>query len=156
VYYHDQGCQLPKLQVGDEVLINPHMLALVDVKGHSWKLIQRKIGPFEITEIISLTAFRIYLPDTYPMHNVINIQHLMKYYSKIRLAHSLANPRDCLKSSEEFKEFEVDKIVDKQKQKGKSYYKRRWKGFNTENDTWQTAQDLRNAPELLKEWRLCL
>ena len=75
-YQYDKGRQPPKLNVGDEVLINPHSLELVDVKGKSRKLVQRKIGPFEITETISPTAYRLRLPDTYPMHNVVNIQHL--------------------------------------------------------------------------------
>jgi hypothetical protein len=79
-YQYDKGCRAPTLKVGDEVLINPHSLELVDIKGRSHKLIQHKIGPFEIMEVINPTAYRLRLPDTYPMHNVVNIQHLAKYH----------------------------------------------------------------------------
>jgi hypothetical protein len=79
-YQYDKGCRAPTLKVGDKVLINPHTLELVDMKGCSHKLVQRKIGPFEITEVINPTAYRLRLPDTYPMHNVVNIQHLAKYH----------------------------------------------------------------------------
>ena len=62
----------------------------------------------------------------------------------------MTNLRDPLKSTEEYK---VEKIVREKKIKGKNYYKVQWKGYDTENDTWQSARDLRNARELLKEWR---
>jgi hypothetical protein len=45
------------------------------------------------------------------------------------------------------------KIVGEQKRKGKIFYRVRWKGYDAEDDTWQTARDLRNAPELLNQWK---
>jgi hypothetical protein len=153
-YFHDQGRQPARLQVGDEVLLNPHTLELVDVKGPSRKLIQRRIGPFEITEVVSPTAFRLRLPDSYPMHNVVNIQHLTKYHSNQDVTRPrLANPRDHLLST---KEYEVEKIVGERKRKGKSQYRVKWKGYDAEHDTWQLARDLRNAPDLLRDWKLRL
>ena len=29
----------------------------------------------------------------------------------------------------------------------------KWKGYSAEHDSWQTARDLRNAPEMLREWK---
>ena len=112
---------------------------------------QRKIGPFEVIDIISPTAYKLRLPDSYKGHNVFNLQHLTKYYrSKEPDRPKLMNPRDTLPSSEEY---EVEKIVGERKCKGKLHYRVRWKGYDAENDSWQTARDLRNAPELLKAWR---
>ena len=56
-FQYDKGCKASQLEVGDEVLINPHALELIETKGKGRKLIHRKIGPFEITEVISPTAF---------------------------------------------------------------------------------------------------
>jgi hypothetical protein len=39
-YQFDKGHKAPKLEVGDEVLINPHSLELVNEKGFSRKLMQ--------------------------------------------------------------------------------------------------------------------
>jgi hypothetical protein len=78
-YQFDKGRRAPKFKIGDKVLINPHSLELVDIKGHSRKLGQRRIRPFEIIGIINPTAYKLQLPDTYPMHNVVNIQHLTLY-----------------------------------------------------------------------------
>ena len=100
--------------------IQMHALELVDVKGKSRKLVQRKIGPFEITEVLSPTTYRLQLPDTYPMHNVVNLQHLTKYHrSPDDSRPRLANPRDILQSSEEYK---VEHIISEQRRKGKTFY----------------------------------
>jgi hypothetical protein len=150
-YQFDKGHKAPEFEVGDEVLINPHSLELVNEKGFSHKLMQRKIGPFEIIEVISPTAYKLRLPNSYKGHNVFNLQHLTKYLRSNELGRpKLMNPRDTLPSSEEYK---VEKIVGEQRRKGKLYYCVRWKGYNAKDDTWQTAWDLRNAPELVKAWR---
>ena len=96
-------------QPGDKVLINPHSLELVDVKGNGRKLMQRRMGPFEVTEVISPTAYRIRLPDTLPMHNVVNIEHLTRYRRSSRTDRPvLLNPRSEVRASEEYK---VEAIV---------------------------------------------
>jgi hypothetical protein len=150
-YQFDKGRRAPKLSIGDEVLINPHSLELINEKGASRKLMQRKIGPFEVIDIISPTAYKLRLPDSFRGHNVFNLQHLAKYHrSSDKGRPNLANPRDILPSTEEY---EVDQIVGERKRNGKLLYRIRWKGYDAEDDTWQTARDIRNAPELLKRWR---
>jgi hypothetical protein len=132
-YQFDKGRQAPKFKIGDEVLINPHSLELVDIKGCSRKLMQRRIGPFEIIGIINPTTYKLRLPDTYPMHNMVNIQHLTLYRrSEDKARPILANPRDSLNST---KEYEVEKIVEERKNKGKTIYRVQWKGFDAESDT---------------------
>ena len=116
-YYYDRGRHQPE---GDEALINLHSLELVDVKGKSRKLVQRKIGPFEIMEVLSPTTYRLRLPDTYPMHPVVNIQHLTKYHcSPDNTRNILENPRDQLRSS---KEYEVETIVAERRRGNKTFY----------------------------------
>ena len=75
----------------------------------------------------------------------------MKYYQSEETDRpKLVNSQEMMPYS---KEYEVEKIVGERKNNGKQYYPVRWKGYNAEDDTWQTARDLRNAPELLKAWR---
>ena len=77
--HYNQGCRLEEFKEGDEVLVNPHSLELVDVKGAGRKLVQRQIGPFRISEKINDSVYCIELPPKYQMHPIINQEHLTKY-----------------------------------------------------------------------------
>ena len=46
----NKGWRIEEFQEGDEVLVNPHSLELVEVQGQECKLVQRRIGPFTILE----------------------------------------------------------------------------------------------------------
>ena len=112
-YQFDKGQRAPKLSIGDEVLINPHSLELINEKGASRKLMQQKIGPFEVIDIISPTTYKLRLPDSFRGHNVFNLQHLTKYHrSTDKERPNIANPPDILPSMEEY---EVDQIVGERK-----------------------------------------
>jgi hypothetical protein len=69
-----------EFEEGDEVLVNPHSLELVDVQGMGRKLVQWHIGPFQISEKINPVVYHVNIPPKYRMHPIINIQHLTKYY----------------------------------------------------------------------------
>jgi hypothetical protein len=121
-YQFDKGHRAPNLEVGDEVLINPHSLELIRDKGCSRKLMQQKTGPFEIIQVIGPTAYKLRLPDSYKGHNVFNLRHLTKYHrSNDATPPTLTNPRDTctLATSEEYK---VEKLVGERKLKGKVHY----------------------------------
>lgn len=151
-YHYDKKRSLPKFKVGKEVLINPHSLELLESKGKAVKLVQRYLGPFEVTEVISPTSYCLRLPDTYPMHNVVNLEHLTKYNrSPDSDRQFLSNPRDFIQASEEY---EIEKIVQEKTVKGKDYYLVRWIGYGAEHNLWLSRYELRNAPEILNQWKL--
>jgi hypothetical protein len=75
--------KLVTYKVGDKVLINPHKLNLLEVKGEGRKLMQRHIGPFEVIEKVNDNTYKLRLPDSYPMHNVVNISHLRPYCTPV-------------------------------------------------------------------------
>jgi hypothetical protein len=78
--YYNKGRQIEELEEGDEVLVSPHSLELVDVQGTGRKLVQRHIGPFRVSEKINDMVFRIEIPPEYHMHPIINQEHLTKYH----------------------------------------------------------------------------
>lgn len=143
------------ISVGDQVLINPHTLKLVDVAGTGKKLVQRTIGPFEVLECINPVVFRLRLPDTYPMHPVFNIAHLKKYKpSPARFGErtTLPSTRNFLASPE----YEVEAVLGHQltarKNGNRRMYLVRWAGYGPTDDSWISEYDLRNAPEIKREY----
>nr|GFD53720.1 transposon Ty3-G Gag-Pol polyprotein [Tanacetum cinerariifolium] len=47
----------------------------------SKKLDWKYAGPFKILDRVGINAFKLELPPTVRMHNVINIQHLEPYHT---------------------------------------------------------------------------
>jgi hypothetical protein len=73
------------------------------------KLVQRRIGPFTISENINPVVYCLHLPPEYRMHPVINIQHLTKYYRDAREEGRAKLPELRELSTEE--EYKVEKLV---------------------------------------------
>ena len=139
------------------MLVNPHSLHLVDVKGTGKKLVQRRLGPFEVQEVINPNVYRLAIPDTYPMNPVINAEHLSAYQSDSEGVFAgierpvLPDPRksDLYASPE----MEVESIVGWRKRRGQVQYLTRWKDCGPIEDTWLTERDLRNSHAILKAFK---
>jgi hypothetical protein len=134
------------------VLVNPHSLELVDVQGTGRKLVQRRIGPFMVSEKINPVVYRLEIPPEYKMHPIINIQHLKKYHRSEDVERTrLPDLRDI--SGEEI--YEVERIVSHRfnKSKRRVEYLVRWKGYGPEHDSFESEHDLRNAFSLLRSYK---
>ncbi|KAJ3473840.1 hypothetical protein NLI96_g12795 [Meripilus lineatus] len=142
-------------EAGDLILINPHSLEWVESRGEGAKLVQKWIGPFKIQQRINENTYRVRLGDNYPGNPVFNIQHLRRYIQSPReFGDRAALPElRALKPARE--EYEVESIIGHKydKKKRSTVYLIRWVGFGPSHDSWQTTRDLRNAPELLNEYR---
>ena len=150
---YDQKRRPEEYEVGDEVLMNPHSLGLVDVKGSGRKLLQRRMGPFTITEKISPVVYRLRLPKEFQMHPLINIEHLTKY-QRSEEDNSRAQLGDLRILSGET-EYEVDKIVGHRfnRSLNRVEYLVRWKGFGPEHDTFESEAHLCNAFSQVRSYR---
>lgn len=145
-----------RIEPGDFVLVNPHTLQLIEASGTGRKLVQRLIGPFEVLERINPLVYRLRLPTNYPMHSVVNICHLKRYTTsdpRFGPRETLPSTRDMLPATEEW---EVDRILGHRTtstRQGRSrQYLVRWKGLDAAEDSWLSEFDLRNAPELKRDY----
>jgi len=50
-------------------------------------------------------------------------------------------------------EYEVEKILNKRKFRGKDRYLVQWKGYMAEEDTWEPRENLGNAKDLVKRFK---
>jgi hypothetical protein len=109
-----------------------------------------------VTERINPMVYRLRLPDNYPMHPVINLEHLRRYRAspdKFGERTTLPPTRDLLNATEEY---EVEAIIGHRlsgrRDGNRRMYLVRWKGFDPSEDTWVPEWDLRNAPEMRREY----
>ena len=49
--------------------------------------------------------------------------------------------------------WEIEKIMNKRNVQGRNKYLVQWKGCTAEEDTWESRENLKNAIELVKEFK---
>lgn len=155
---YNKGQLNSEFEEGDKVVINRRNLGLLkDEKGRGDKLLTRYEGPFEIIKKISAVAYRLRMPASYGMHPVLNIEHLEKYQESPGEFGERPQLKTGRLSFDALPEYEVDRIVAERMRKGRNgrkipIYHLQYTNYGPEGDTWETRQNLKNAPEVLREW----
>ena len=87
---------------------------------------------------------------TIKIHPVVNVSQI-KWYVKQVDGQRKEMPQLVVVEEEE--KWEVEKILNKRKVRGKDKFLVRWKGFMAEGDTWESRENLQNAGDLLREFK---
>ena len=136
-------------KVGDLVLLSTKDLKWQMVGRRSEKLTERFVGPYKVKAIISSNAVELDLPTTVKIHPVVNVSRIRKYTSQVE-GQKMKTPQPVVIEGEE--EWEVERILNKRKIRGKDKFLVRWKGFTVEGDTWESRENLKNAKDALREF----
>ena len=151
--YNKTRREVPELEEGSLVLVNPHSLEWIDAKGAGTKLKQRWIGPFEVTQKINPKVYRLRMSDRYPGLPVFNIEHLKPYHA----SDATWGERTTMKESRRLKapseEYCVEAIVGHRRKRRGMEWLVRWEGYGPQFDTWEPTSYLRNAPLVLNEYK---
>ena len=151
--YNKGRCTVPEFKVGDRVLVNPHSLEWVESKGDGLKLRQRWIGPFEIMQKVNPNVYRLRMSNRYPGLPIFNIEHLKKYEeSPAEFGERQSLPETRLKIAEQT-EYKVEKLVGHRRRGRWMEYLIRWKDYGPLYDTWEPQGALKNAPEILDQYK---
>jgi len=98
-----------------------------------------------VTNVIELE-----LPSTVKIHPVVNISRVRRYTKQVEEQRKEL-PQPVIIEGE--KEWEVEKIINKRRVQGRDKYLVQWKGCTVEEDTWESQENLKNASELVEEFK---
>jgi len=105
------------------------------MKGkRSEKLTEHFVGPYQVKGIISTNAIELDLPSTIRIYPVVNISRVQRYKDQVKGQKKEWPAPVIIKGKEEY---EVEKILNKKKFRGKDWYLVRWKGYMAKEDTWE-------------------
>ncbi|QRW23208.1 Retrotransposable element Tf2 protein [Rhizoctonia solani] len=133
-------------EVGEEAWLDAKNVKL---KTLSPKLTEQQLGPFKITEKISDRAYRLELPPSMRIHNVFYVGLLSKVKRDNKRAFENRPPPVTVDGEEEY---EVEGIVDMENRNREWFFRVKWKGYGSEENTWEPRENLKNAKKILKKF----
>jgi len=136
-------------KVRDLVLLSTKDLKWQIVGQHLEKLVEWFVGTYKIKAIISSNIVELELPATVKIHLVVNVSRIKQYIDQVD-GQRKETPQPVVIEREE--EWEVEKILNKRKVRGKDKFLVWWKGFMVEEDTWESRENLQNTGDILREF----
>ena len=155
---YDRGRSRVEFEEGDRVLINPHSLnRLRAEKGKGRKLFMKYEGPFEILQKLGPVTYRLRMPASYGLHPVLNVTHLESYTTSDPAFGSRPSKRISRDDFETLPEYEVESIVAERWRRVRNGRRiqellTHFVGYDSDYDEWLTRRQLKNAPDMLREW----
>ncbi|QRW18205.1 Retrotransposable element Tf2 protein [Rhizoctonia solani] len=136
-----------EFEIGEEAWLDAKNIKL---RTLSPKLSEQRLGPFKVTEKISDQAYRLELPSTMRIHNVFYVGLLSKV-KRDKKRNFKNRPPPVTVDGEE--EYEVEGITDAEERDGKWFFQVKWKGYGSEENTWEPRENLRNAKKILEKYK---
>ena len=141
--------EVEEYRVGDKVLIGMKYFSMELMKRTTKKLTEKFIGPYVVRKIMSENAVELELLALLRIHPVVNVRRIVKYREQVEGQKKIPPPSIKVDSE---KEYEVEKILDRQERRGKTKYLVKWKEYIVEENTWEELENLKNAMEKVEEF----
>ena len=134
--------------VGDKVWLEAQNLKrnIIDPKFTT-----KREGPFKITKVLSSLSYQLEILKSWKIHPVFHASLLTPYRENDIHGLNYPQPPPNLINGEE--EYKVEQILKHQGHPKCHQFLIRWKGYSADEDSWQLESDLRNASELLLEYK---
>jgi len=148
-YTDKKRSDVEEYKVGDLVMLSTKDLKYQMVGRRTEKLTEKFVGPYKIKKIVSSNAVELELPSTVKIHPVVNVSRIRRYIGQVEGQKKKQLLPVIIEGEEEW---EVERILNKRRVRGKNKYLVRWKGFMAESDTWEGRENLKNAKEAIEEF----
>jgi len=96
------------------------------------KFTEHFVGPYKVKVIIFSNAIELELPSTIKIHPVVNVSQVQQYKAQVE-GQRKETPQPVVIEGEE--EWEVEKIINKRKVRGRDKYLVQWKRCIAEENT---------------------
>jgi len=115
-----------------------------EVKEYQVEKIISKRGAGKRTEYrVSWKGYPTSANSWEPVENLGGAKELIRAFDK-----DWQEKQDKIASTD----YEIEKIVDERVYRGKMCYLVRWRGFKSDQDTWEPEDQFKDAPEALADW----
>lgn len=131
-----------QFKVGDWAWLSTENLKRKDAAGVR-KLDPLWVGPFEITEVLTPVTYRVAIPHDWTINDTFHIRLLKPHLSSTLFPKREASLARRWGPQEEEQWFVVEKFLDQRGSGRAESFKVRWKGFTSEDDTWEKSVHLR-------------
>jgi len=148
-YTDKKRSDVEEYKVEDLVMLSTKDLKYQMIGRRTEKLTERFISPYKIKEIVSSNAVKLELPSTVKIHPVVNVSRIRRYIGQVEGQKKEQSAPVIIEREEEW---EVERILNKRRVRGKNKYLVCWKGFTAESDTWEGRENLENAKEAIEEF----
>ncbi|KAF8757596.1 hypothetical protein RHS01_03676 [Rhizoctonia solani] len=136
-----------EFKVGEEAWLDAKNVKL---KTLSPKLTKQRLGPFKITKRISNRVYCLELLPSMRIHNVFYVGLLSKVKRDKKCTFENCPPPVTVDGEEEYK---VEGITDAKEHNRKWWFRVKWKGYRSEENTWEPWDNLKNAEKILKKYK---
>jgi hypothetical protein len=137
----------PKYQIGDKVWLSTKDL---HTTRPSRKLMEKHIGPYPISKIISPNAVELKLPSSFKIDAPINVSRL-RPYKPPTIPGQQTTPQPPIEVEGE-PEFMVEEILDSRLRRNKLEFLVKWEGYTDENNSWEPEDNCRNARDAIRDF----
>jgi Chromo (CHRromatin Organisation MOdifier) domain len=147
--HYDSKHKPVEFQTGDLVWLNAsHITTSRPSKKLDWK----QLGPFKVIKRIGLQAYKLELPITMRhIHDVFHVSLLEPYKSTSVPPHGLPPPLPPLYIKDDHDYFEIEAILDSQRDGRTTKYLIKWKGYPDSDNSWEPLTNI-PARALVKEF----
>jgi len=118
-YTNKKRNEVEEYQIEDWVLLSTKDLKYKMKERQSEKLTKQFIKPYQVKGIISTNAIELDLPSTVKIHPVVNVSRVHRYKNQVKGQKKERLALVIIKAEEEY---EVEKILNEKKFKGKDRY----------------------------------
>ena len=158
---YDKNRTHDEFHVGDEVYLSTkrhydYGNIYYASKHASHKFEPRYLGPFKVIQKISSHAYKLELPPSMRIQPVIHIRYLLRPRVALKYPDRLKDQRPAPVIEGEHPDYEVDSILKKRLRRygrgSRLEYLIHWKGYNSEEDTWEPLANLEGAMDMVKSF----